>query len=116
MPHHPSLNIVPDLRGREYDEQNRMEEHFNIFGHLPPGDPNVPCRHPVHDQVTRLMNDATVAIHFNPEDVVSDDSGAAAEYQEMYDRIYQMTKDFQQQVKEEDQYERMKRVGLIRPN
>lgn len=114
MPQHPKLRTVDlDLHDASYDMDEREQEHWNIFGHLPPMDPNERCDHPLHAAIRREMNGLTVEVPFDPEAVVSDDSEVAREKQERYDLIYNATRQFQQEVEQEDKLKRMQEAGLI---
>lgn len=108
--------IIPNLHDEAFDQENRREEHYAIFGHLPPDDPNEKCQHPIHAAVRREMNGMALEVPFDPNEVISDDSELARQRQERYDMIYNATKQFQAQVEMEDRYENARKVGLILPD
>jgi hypothetical protein len=107
--------IDPFFRDREYDQEESRQTHYNLFGHYPPTDLNEKCEHPIHAKIRREMNDANVVIHFNPEDVISDDSELAKLAKDRYNTVFMETRQFQQQVEEEDEWERLDRLGIIHP-
>lgn len=108
--------IIPDLHDQEFDNTSRMEEHFELFGHWPPKDPGEKCQHEVHAAIRREMNGMTVEIPFDPNEVVSIDSELERQRQARYDMIFQATRQFQQEVEQEDKHANARKLGLILPD
>ena len=111
--YHDLTRIIPDLHDIEFDEAARREEHYAIFGHMPPE--GAKCNHPVHDAVRREMNGAYIEVDFDPNGVISSDSELERQRQARYDSIYQATRQFQKEVEQEEKMESARRAGLILP-
>lgn len=113
MPHDKLWNADRDVFDREHDLEQYREEHWNIFGHLPPDDPSERCEHPIHAAVRQAMNGMTLEVPFDASDVVSDDSIVGEERQNRYNDIYQATKELQRQIREEEALENARKMGLV---
>jgi hypothetical protein len=112
----PKLRVLPDLRNDEYDRENYENEHYAIFGHMPPEEPGAKCEHPIHDKIRREMNGATIEVPFDGSIIISDDSPVAKEAKDRYDMIYNATKQFQKEIEQEDKENAARKAGLILPN
>lgn len=114
MPQHPRLRqVVEGLYSVDHDNNERIEEHYNIFGHYPPENPSDKCQHPIHTGVRRVMNGMTVEVPFDGSAIISDDSVVGKERKDRYDAIFNATRQFQREVEEQEKLERMQAAGLI---
>jgi hypothetical protein len=95
------------------DVEEYRTHHLTIFGHLPQPGENGKCQHPVHDKIRRAMNGATYRIDFDPREIVSDDSHAQMKYDLIYQLKYQEAKDTIREIEEEEEYDRLRKLGII---
>lgn len=107
--------ILPDLTTISEDAMEYRENHFDLFGHYPPRDPSDKCDHPIHAAMRREMNGANVVVLFDASEVVSEDALETKKKKDRYDYIFDETRQWQQQLEEEQREETLRKAGIIVP-
>lgn len=108
--------IIPDLNDVADDREKYRDDHYTLFGHYPPDDPNEKCQHPAHADIRRAMNGAQIEVPFDPSEIITEDSELERLRRQRYGVVFQMTREFQQEVEARQRADRLRRNGLILPS
>lgn len=107
--------ILPDLTTISEDAAEYRENHFDLFGHYPPRDPQDRCDHPMHAAMRREMNDANVVVLFDSGEVESEDAVSTVRRKGRYDHIFEETRQWQKEIEETERENALRKAGIIVP-
>ncbi len=90
----------------EEDRDWAEEEHVVLFDHYPDNGPDGRCRHPIHDEMRRVIDAPGVSaeVQFDPNVIVSTDSAGVIDAVRRYDDQVDRYRGFIANIEEKQAY------------